>query len=142
MKDAYSFHIDQTSLEQTYWRMHQAYTAIFTRLGLDFRPVEADTGSIGGSHSHEFHVLAESGEDAIAFSNGSDFAANVELAAAVAPSPNQSEPEPEPLTPFDTPSVKTIDDLVQQHDIAIEQTVKTLFISGEHDELIALVLRG
>jgi len=142
MKDAYSFHIDQTSLEQTYWRMHQAYTAIFTRLGLDFRPVEADTGSIGGSHSHEFHVLAESGEDAIAFSDGSDFAANVELAAAVAPSPNQSEPEPEPLTPFDTPSVKTIDDLVQQHDIAIEQTVKTLFISGEHDELIALVLRG
>jgi prolyl-tRNA synthetase len=142
MKDAYSFHIDQTSLEQTYWRMHQAYTAIFTRLGLDFRPVEADTGSIGGSHSHEFHVLAESGEDAIAFSNGSDFAANVELAAAVAPSPNQSEPEPEPLTSFDTPSVKTIDDLVKQHDIAIEQTVKTLFISGEHDELIALVLRG
>ena len=141
MKDAYSFHIDQASLEQTYWRMHQAYTAIFTRLGLDFRPVEADTGSIGGSHSHEFHVLAESGEDAIAFSNGSDFAANVELAAAVAPaSPGHSEPES--LTPFDTPSVKTIDDLVKQHDIAIEQTVKTLFIAGEQDELIALVLRG
>ncbi len=91
MKDAYSFHTDQASLEQTYWRMHAAYTAIFTRLGLNFRPVEADTGSIGGSHSHEFHVLAESGEDDIAFSSASDYAANVELAEAVAPAaPNQT----------------------------------------------------
>ena len=74
MKDAYSFHIDQASQEATYWRMHEAYTTIFRRLGLDFRAVEADTGSIGGNHSHEFHVLAESGEDAIAFSTGSDYA--------------------------------------------------------------------
>jgi prolyl-tRNA synthetase len=85
MKDAYSFHVDQASQEETYWRMHAAYSAIFTRLGLDFRPVEADTGSIGGSHSHEFHVLAESGEDDIAFSTSSEYAANVELAAALPP---------------------------------------------------------
>ena len=141
MKDAYSFHIDQQSLEKTYWRMHEAYTAIFTRLGLDFRPVEADTGSIGGSHSHEFHVLAESGEDAIAFSDSSDFAANVELAAATAPTEQESQPA-ENLEKFETPSVKTIDDLVDKHKLAVEQTVKTLFVVSESDELVALVLRG
>jgi prolyl-tRNA synthetase len=83
MKDAYSFHIDQASQEQTYWRMHEAYSTHLSRLGLDFRAVEADTGAIGGNHSHEFHVLAESGEDAIAFSTASDYAANVELAPAL-----------------------------------------------------------
>ena len=85
MKDAYSFHIDQPSLEQTYDVMHRAYSNIFTRLGLEFRPVIADTGSIGGSASHEFHVLANSGEDDIAFSDSSDYAANVEMAEALAP---------------------------------------------------------
>jgi prolyl-tRNA synthetase len=83
MKDAYSFHADQASLQVTYDRMHQAYCNVFTRLGLKFRPVEADNGSIGGAGSHEFHVLAESGEDDIVFSNGSDYAANIEKAEAV-----------------------------------------------------------
>ncbi len=141
MKDAYSFHVDNTSLEQTYWRMHEAYTAIFTRLGLDFRPVEADTGSIGGSHSHEFHVLAESGEDDIAFSDTSDFAANVELAAALPP--QASAPSGDAvLEQFATPSVKTIDDLVTAAGIAITDTVKTLFVKDEQNEPVALVLRG
>jgi prolyl-tRNA synthetase len=92
MKDAYSFHLDQESLQQTYDVMHAAYCRIFTRCGLDFRPVAADTGSIGGSGSHEFHVLADSGEDAIAFSTGSDYAANVELAEAVAPAGQPAAP--------------------------------------------------
>ena len=92
MKDAYSFHEDHASLEKTYWRMHEAYSTIFDRLGLDYRPVEADTGSIGGSHSHEFHVLADSGEDDIAFSTESDFAANVELAEALTPDAVQQNP--------------------------------------------------
>jgi len=141
MKDAYSFHVDHGSLEQTYWRMHEAYTAIFTRLGLDFRPVEADTGSIGGSHSHEFHVLAESGEDDIAFSDGSDFAANVELAAAIAPSVSTAS-SAAVLEEFATPNVKTIDDLVAAADIAITDSVKTLFVKDEQAQPVALVLRG
>lgn len=140
MKDAYSFHVDQASLEGTYWRMHEAYTAIFSRLGLNFRSVEADTGSIGGSHSHEFHVLADSGEDAIAFSDASDYAANVELAPALAPP--ESTAEISASTQFATPGVKTIDDLINQADFTIEETVKTLFVKGEDDEIVALVLRG
>ena len=140
MKDAYSFHVDQASLEATYWRMHEAYTAIFTRLGLNFRSVEADTGSIGGSHSHEFHVLADSGEDAIAFSDVSDYAANVELAPALAPP--DSTTEISESTQFATPGVKTIDDLVKQAGFTIEETVKTLFVKSEDDEIVALVLRG
>ena len=140
MKDAYSFHVDQTSLEATYWRMHEAYTSIFTRLGLNFRSVEADTGSIGGSHSHEFHVLADSGEDAIAFSDVSDYAANVELAPALAPP--DSTTEISASTQFATPGVKTIDDLVKQAGFTIEETVKTLFVKGEDGEIVALVLRG
>ena len=83
MKDAYSFHADQESLQETYDTMYEAYCKIFTRLGLDFRPVQADTGSIGGSGSHEFHVLASSGEDDIAFSTESDYAANIEMAEAI-----------------------------------------------------------
>ena len=83
MKDAYSFHADQESLQETYDKMYEAYCKIFTRLGLDFRPVQADTGSIGGSGSHEFHVLASSGEDDIAFSTESDYAANIEMAEAI-----------------------------------------------------------
>ena len=140
MKDAYSFDVDQASLEQTYWRMHEAYTAIFTRLGLDFRAVEADTGSIGGNHSHEFHVLADSGEDAIAFSSASDYASNVELAEAL-PIVEAAE-DLESKERFATPNVKTIDDLVTAAEIAVEKTVKTLFVAGEEDAVIALVLRG
>jgi prolyl-tRNA synthetase len=92
MKDAYSFHADQSSLEQTYRLMYQTYSRIFTRLGMGFRAVQADTGAIGGSVSHEFHVLADSGEDAIAFSTTGDFAANVELAAAPAPAGERPAP--------------------------------------------------
>ncbi|MEY2907670.1 MAG: hypothetical protein RLZZ602_193 [Pseudomonadota bacterium] len=141
MKDAYSFHVDHPSLEATYWRMHEAYTAIFTRLGLNFRAVEADTGSIGGSHSHEFHVLADSGEDDIAFSDGSDYAANVELAAALPPAAAQATSGAD-IEKFATPGIKTIEALVDQAQVAIEDTVKTLFVLGDDGQLIALVLRG
>ena len=142
MKDAYSFHIDQASLEETYWVMHRAYCNIFDRLGLHYRPVEADTGSIGGSHSHEFHVLADSGEDAIAFSNGSDFAANVELAEAVAPAAQRSAPT-QRLAEIETPNTKTIEELATNHGIAATQSVKTLFVAGEDEGTwVALVLRG
>ena len=142
MKDAYSFHIDQASLEETYWVMHRAYCNIFDRLGLHYRPVEADTGSIGGSHSHEFHVLADSGEDAIAFSNGSDFAANVELAEAVAPATVRPAPT-QTLAQIETPNAKTIEDLATNHGIDATQSVKTLFVAGEEESTwVALVLRG
>ncbi len=142
MKDAYSFHIDQSSLEETYWTMHRAYCSIFDRLGLVYRPVEADTGSIGGSHSHEFHVLADSGEDAIAFSNQSDYAANTELAEALAPTHNRPKPE-QSLTELATPGIKTIEELEQNHQIAAQSSVKTLIVAGsEPDTWVALVLRG
>lgn len=107
MKDAYSFHISQESLQETYDRMYQAYSNIFTRIGLDFRPVLADTGSIGGSASHEFQVLADSGEDDIVFSTASDYAANIELAEAVMPATPRS-PATEELRLVDTPNAKTI----------------------------------
>lgn len=141
MKDAYSFHVDQDSLEQTYAIMHQTYCTIFSRCGLDFRPVAADTGSIGGSGSHEFHVLADAGEDAIAFSTDSDYAANVELAEAV---PNRSErPAPaKEMALVDTPNTKTIQELVEQFGQPIEQTIKTLVVEAAEGELIALLVRG
>ena len=142
MKDAYSFHIDQECQERTYWRMHKAYTAIFTRLGLDFRAVEADTGSIGGNHSHEFHVLAESGEDAIAFSTDSDYAANVELAPAMTTSVVDTAAEAPPLEKFATPGMTTIDDLAEQLGIAAQQSIKTLLAKDEQGSLVALVVRG
>ena len=142
MKDAYSFHVDQASLEETYWVMHRAYCNIFDRLGLHYRPVEADTGSIGGSHSHEFHVLADSGEDAIAFSNESDFAANVELAEAVAPAIERPTPS-QALAEIETPNTKTIEDLAANHGIDATQSVKTLFVAGVGEGTwVALVLRG
>lgn len=142
MKDAYSFHIDQASLEETYWVMHRAYSNIFDRLGLMYRPVEADTGSIGGSHSHEFHVLADSGEDDIAFSNESDFAANVELAEAVAPQTERPAPT-KTMTELHTPGVKTIEDLATTQGIDPAQSVKTLIVAGaEEGQWIALVVRG
>ena len=141
MKDAYSFHIDQASQEATYWRMHEAYTTIFRRLGLDFRAVEADTGSIGGNQSHEFHVLAESGEDAIAFSTVSDYAANVELAPAVTPQANPEAAQPE-LEKFATPGLTTIEALAEHMSIPAEQSIKTLLANDEAGHLVALVVRG
>jgi prolyl-tRNA synthetase len=141
MKDAYSFHATQASLEETYQRMHGAYTEIFTRLGLLFRPVIADTGSIGGNASHEFHVLAGSGEDDIAFSDSGDYAANVEMAEARCA---EQRPEPEQaMGEIATPGVKTIDDLAAFLQVAPATTVKTLLVeAAEGDELVALVLRG
>ncbi|MGB2078962.1 MAG: proline--tRNA ligase [Vibrio sp.] len=144
MKDAYSFHIDQESLQQTYDVMHQAYCNIFSRMGLDFRPVLADTGSIGGSGSHEFHVLAQSGEDLIAFSDSSDYAANIEKAEALAPTSERAAPSVE-MTQIDTPDAKTIAALVEKHGIAIEKTVKTLFVKASDEvdaDIIALIIRG
>ena len=144
MKDAYSFHADQDSLQQTYDDMHAAYCAIFSRCGLDFRPVAADTGSIGGNASHEFHVLADAGEDAIAFSTESSYAANVELAEAVSPAEAAAAPS-RALEKLDTPNAKTIAELVEQFDQPIEQTVKTLIVHAAEEaeaELVALLLRG
>ncbi|WP_019568008.1 proline--tRNA ligase [Thioalkalivibrio sp. ALMg13-2] len=142
MKDAYSFHIDGDSLAETYRQMHAAYTRIFERCGLDFRAVEADTGAIGGNASHEFHVLASSGEDAIAFSPAG-FAANVELA----PCP-QPDPAPAPgteMAKIATPDVHTIDELAGFLNIPTEQTVKTLVVAASEEidaDLVAIVLRG
>jgi len=142
MKDAYSFHANHASLEQTYQLMHQAYSNIFTRLGLEFRPVIADTGSIGGSASHEFHVLADSGEDDIAFSDSSDYAANVEMAEAVAPAGNRPAPAAD-LSEVATPGVKSIAELAAFLDIDPRATLKTLVVAGDEEgQLAALVLRG
>jgi len=142
MKDAYSFHADQASLQETYDRMHQAYCNIFSRLGLNFRPVEADNGSIGGAGSHEFHVLASSGEDDIVFSNGSDYAANIEKAEAL-PRETARAAAAEALRLVDTPDTKTIAALVEGFNLPIEKTVKTLVVhAAEAGKLIALVVRG
>ncbi|MFN2349445.1 MAG: proline--tRNA ligase [Thioalkalivibrio sp.] len=144
MKDAYSFHETQESLQETYQRMHEAYCRIFQRCGLDFRAVLADTGSIGGSASHEFHVLADSGEDAIAFSDQSDYAANVELAEAVAPPGERAAPSEEMRT-VDTPKTHTIADLVSGFGLLAEQTMKTLVVAAAEDAdapLVALLVRG
>jgi prolyl-tRNA synthetase len=142
MKDAYSFHSTQESLAATYTVMHGAYSNIFDRLGLDFRPVIADTGSIGGSASHEFHVLANSGEDDIAFSDASDYAANVEMAEAVAPTRSQPAASAQ-LQEVATPGAKSIDDVVNSLSVAVDTTVKTLLVAAEEEgKLVALVLRG
>jgi prolyl-tRNA synthetase len=142
MKDAYSFHIDQASLEETYDLMHRTYSNIFTRLGLEFRPVIADTGSIGGSGSHEFHVLANSGEDAIAFSDSSDYAANIEMAEALAPPGERPAPTAE-LAEVATPEVKSIEELAKFLGVDPASTVKTLVVTADNDSgLVALVLRG
>lgn len=142
MKDAYSFHISKESLQETYDIMHQTYSNIFTRLGLDFRPVAADTGSIGGSASHEFQVLAESGEDDVVFSTESDYAANIELAEAITIGECQAPTAEMQL--IDTPNAKTINELVEQFALPIEKTVKTLIVKGSTEEqpLVALVIRG
>lgn len=142
MKDAYSFHLDAGCLQQTYDAMHAAYCRIFERLGLDYRPVIADTGSIGGSYSHEFHVLASSGEDDIAFSDQSNYAANVEMAEAVAPAIARPAPNAA-LEKVATPNAKTIAALVEQFELPIERTVKTLIVHGrEPGQLVALMVRG
>ena len=141
MKDAYSFHMDDASLGETYQAMYDAYTRIFTRLGLDFRAVRADTGSIGGNSSHEFHVLAASGEDAIAFSDSSDYAANVELAEARPPAGNRAVPSAA-LQKVATPGKATIADVSEFLKCPPTQIAKTLLVQGTEGRLVALVLRG
>lgn len=144
MKDAYSFHTSQESLQATYDQMYDAYSKIFTRMGLDFRAVQADTGSIGGNASHEFQVLAQSGEDDVIFSDSSDYAANIEFAEAVAPSTPRAAAT-QPMTQVDTPNAKTIAELVEQFSLPIEKTVKTLLVKATEESgypLIALLVRG
>ncbi|PLR24460.1 MULTISPECIES: proline--tRNA ligase [Pantoea] len=144
MKDAYSFHTTQESLQETYDAMYRAYSQSFSRMGLDFRAVQADTGSIGGSASHEFQVLALSGEDDVIFSSESDYAANIEKAEALAPAGERPQAT-EAMTQFDTPNAKTIAELVEQHQLPIEKTVKTLFVKATEESghtLVALLLRG
>lgn len=144
MKDAYSFHTSQESLQETYDAMYAAYSKIFSRMGLDFRAVQADTGSIGGSASHEFQVLAQSGEDDVIFSDSSDFAANIEFAEALAPKEPRAAATQE-MTLVDTPNAKTIAELVEQFNLPIEKTVKTLLVKAVEDSaypLVALLVRG
>ncbi|MBY6199330.1 proline--tRNA ligase [Vibrio hangzhouensis] len=144
MMDAYSFDIDKEGLEKSYQAMHEAYCKAFDRMGLDYRPVLADTGAIGGNGSHEFHVLAESGEDLIAFSSESDYAANIEKAEALAPAVELVAPTQE-MTLVDTPNAKTIAELVEQFNLPIEKTVKTLFVKASEEidaPLVGLIIRG
>lgn len=143
MKDAYSFHLDMDTLNETYEAMYQAYSNILSRMGLAFRPVLADTGSIGGSMSHEFHVLAQSGEDLIAYSTGSDYAANIEKAESPMPTEVRGAATEE-LRLVDTPNAKTIAELVEQFGLDITKTVKTLIVKGATEEapLVALIVRG
>ena len=140
MKDAYSFDIDEAGLEVSYQKMHAAYTAIFERLGLTFRIVEADSGEIGGSKSQEFHVLADSGEDAIAYCDEDEYASNIETAATLPPA-GQRPAATQELAKIATPGVKSIDDLCKMLGIGADQTVKTLIVEGT-DKPVALVLRG
>ena len=142
MKDAYSFHLSDDSLQETYDRMYQAYSNIFTRLGLKFRAVLADSGAIGGNLSHEFHVLADSGEDAIAFSTKSDFAANVELAEAIAPSSTRPNPKFSEISLINTPNQQTIEEISTFFEINPKECLKTLIVKGDNDNLVALLLRG
>ncbi len=140
MKDAYSFHISQASLDETYQLMHATYTRIFTRLGLEFRAVHADSGAIGGNLSHEFHVLADSGEDAIVFSTESDFAASLEQAQQSIP--EQSRPAPQAdMAVIDTPGARSIEDVCKTLEVNAEHCIKTLLVKGK-DSLVALCLRG
>ena len=145
MKDAYSFHASQTCMEKSYTSMYEAYSTIFSRIGLNFRAVLADTGSIGGSASHEFHVLADSGEDDIAFSDGSNYAANVELAEALAPAA-QAAVKPEALKKVATPNAKTITEITAQLEIKPSDTLKTLIVKADpatcESPFIGLVVRG
>ncbi|MEL0082574.1 MAG: proline--tRNA ligase [Gammaproteobacteria bacterium] len=141
MKDAYSFHMDAESLATTYERMRQAYCNIFDRTGLIYRMVEADTGSIGGRASHEFHVLADSGEDAIAFSSGSDYAANVEKATCLIES---AEPAPATQAPgrVATPGKQSVEEVAELLQLPLSSILKTLLVKGEETPVVALLLRG
>ena len=141
MKDAYSFHENQQCLENTYQRMYQAYTNIFNRLGLEFRAVDADSGSIGGNRSHEFHVLAKSGEDAIAFSDSSDYAANVEL-APIAYQPNTCSSAKLSIEKVATPTQKTIQEVSKALNVETKQCIKMLIVKAEEKGVIAFALRG
>ena len=139
MKDAYSFHADQASFDETYQAIYDCYSAILTRMELDFRAVEADTGNIGGSNSHEFHVLAASGEDTIVYASEGSYAANLEKAEAALPGPRPAASAE--LQLIDTPNEKTIDDLCRLLGVSADQTIKTLVVRGE-DGPMAIVLRG
>ena len=139
MKDAYSFHTTFESLQQSYQDMFNAYCRIFDRLGLDYRPVAADTGSIGGTGSHEFQVLAESGEDVIAYSDASDYAANVELATTL-PLSGQRQSATQSLTKLHTPNVRSIEQLVEYLQVPTEQTLKSLVVEGEEEGTVVLLL--
>ncbi|MDF0532883.1 proline--tRNA ligase [Shewanella sp. A32] len=143
MKDAYSFHLDQQTMDDTYHAMYTAYCNIMSRMGLEFRPVLADTGSIGGSMSHEFHVLAQSGEDLIAYATGSDYAANIEKAESPMPTTTRAAATAV-MQLVDTPDAKTIDELVSQFGLAIEKTAKTLIVRGDSEDtpLVAVMVRG
>ena len=140
MKDAYSFDVDQAGLEASYQRMHAAYTAVFERLGLEFRVVDADSGEIGGSRSQEFHVIADSGEDAIAYSDEDSYASNIETAATLPTDESPAAPTQDFAT-VETPGTTTIEALCKLLDVAPEQTLKTLIVEGNEGP-VALVLRG
>ena len=141
MKDAYSFDIDPQGMQRSYDVMDQAYIKIFDRFGLDYRAVNADSGAIGGSTSQEFHVLADSGEDAIAFSDAGDFAANIETVEALPPQTDRPTPGAEMQT-VDTPGMYSIEDLVEGLKVDVQKCLKTLIVEGENEDLVALILRG
>jgi len=141
MKDAYSFHTDAASLAEGYRLMYEAYSRIFTRMGLKFRAVQADGGSIGGDTSQEFHVLADSGEDTIAFSDGDDYAANLETAATLSAATPRRAPT-ESLAKVVTPNARTIAELPAQLEVSASQCVKTLLVEGSEGDVIALLIRG
>lgn len=140
MKDAYSFHLTDADLVREYENMKAAYTRVFTRLGLEFRAVQADSGAIGGDASQEFHVIADSGEDALAFSTGSDYAANVEAAVAAEPAPRAAAGEA--LRKVDTPIQKTCEDVAALLGIALQRTVKSVAVVGEDGQFVLVLVRG
>ena len=140
MKDAYSFHTNLASLEETYARMYQAYSNVFTRLGLEFRAVRADTGAIGGDGSHEFHVLADSGEDGLAYCPNSDYAANVELAEALAPSSPRAATNEE-MKLVETPKQTTCEAVAALLGVSLQRTVKSIALMA-NDKFYLLLLRG
>jgi prolyl-tRNA synthetase len=141
MKDAYSFDIDQVGLDRSYQAMREAYQRTFSRTGLDFRIVAADSGSIGGSRSEEFHVLADSGEDAIVFNDAGTYAANMEMASLAAGDSVRSEPKAA-MEKVHTPGVSTIEELSNALDIALQNCLKTLIVEGDNGETVALLIRG
>ena len=141
MKDAYSFHIDDASLEAGYQRMRDAYTRIFERMGLQFRVVQADSGAIGGSRSEEFHVLADSGEDAIAYNDADGYAANVEMVPTLPPTASPTESS-RTLEEISTPAIRSIDELTDFLKVGADQCVKTLLVAGEENPAVALLIRG